>query len=244
MTILGCCWLTQETQDMNIIVNGGTRGIGKEIVLILAQDTGHNLLVTGRNEKALKKLSDGNKNVHILPLDLSTIDTNIKLFNDSVFSHFKKVDILINMAGFLVAKEFEDISNQEARLMMEINFFGPATVIRAVKPLMAPGSHIVNISSMGGFQGSSKYRGLSYYSASKAALACLTECLATEFTTCGINVNCLALGAVQTEMLEEAFPGYKAPVDAKTMARFISDFAINGHKIFNGKILPVAIDNP
>jgi NAD(P)-dependent dehydrogenase (short-subunit alcohol dehydrogenase family) len=97
---------------------------------------------------------------------------------------------------------------------------------------------------MGGFQGSAKYKGLSYYSASKAALACLSECLAAEFATSGINVNCLALGAVQTEMLEEAFPGYKAPVDAKTMARFISDFALNGHKFFNGKVLPVAIDNP
>ena len=109
---------------------------------------------------------------------------------------------------------------------------------------MAVDSHIVNISSMGGFQGSIKFRGLSYYSASKAALACLTECLATEFSEARINVNCLALGAVQTEMLNEAFPGYKAPVEAKEMAEFISDFAIKGHKFFNGKILPVAIGNP
>jgi NAD(P)-dependent dehydrogenase (short-subunit alcohol dehydrogenase family) len=109
---------------------------------------------------------------------------------------------------------------------------------------MSSGSHIVNISSMGGFQGSAKYKGLSYYSASKAALACLTECLATEFTEFGISVNCLALGAVQTEMLDEAFPGYKAPVDAKQMAEFISGFALTGHKFFNGKILPVALGNP
>ena len=97
---------------------------------------------------------------------------------------------------------------------------------------------------MGGFQGSAKYSGLSYYSASKAALACLTECLANEFTGFGISVNCLALGSVQTEMLNEAFPGYKAPVDAKQMAEYISGFALTGHKFFNGKILPVAIGNP
>jgi NAD(P)-dependent dehydrogenase (short-subunit alcohol dehydrogenase family) len=97
---------------------------------------------------------------------------------------------------------------------------------------------------MGGFQGSAKYKGLSYYSASKAALACLTECLANEFTEYGICINCLALGAVQTEMFDEAFPGYKAPVDAKQMAEFIAGFALTGHKFFNGKILPVAINNP
>jgi NAD(P)-dependent dehydrogenase (short-subunit alcohol dehydrogenase family) len=109
---------------------------------------------------------------------------------------------------------------------------------------MLEGSHIVNISSMGGFQGSSKYRGLSYYSASKAAIGCLTECLAIEFSEAGIKVNCLAIGAVQTEMFEEAFPGLKAPVSASEMGRYVSEFALNGHKFFNGKILPVAISNP
>jgi NAD(P)-dependent dehydrogenase (short-subunit alcohol dehydrogenase family) len=97
---------------------------------------------------------------------------------------------------------------------------------------------------MGGFQGSAKYKGLSYYSASKAALACLSECLSTEFMDSGISVNCLALGAVRTEMLDEAFPGYKAPVDAEEMAEFISNFALNGHKFINGKIIPVAVNNP
>jgi NAD(P)-dependent dehydrogenase (short-subunit alcohol dehydrogenase family) len=161
-----------------------------------------------------------------------------------VSDHFGRVDILVNIAGFLITKDFLDMANDEARLMMETNFFGPASLIRILKPIMPAGSHIVNITSMGGFQGSAKYKGLSYYSASKAALACLTECLANEFAEYGISVNCLALGAVQTEMLDEAFPGYKAPVDAKQMAKFISDFALNGHKFFNGKILPVAVGNP
>jgi NAD(P)-dependent dehydrogenase (short-subunit alcohol dehydrogenase family) len=97
---------------------------------------------------------------------------------------------------------------------------------------------------MGGFQGSSKYPGLSYYSASKAAIACLSECLAVEFAESGIRVNCLALGAVQTEMFAEAFPGYKAPVNATEMAEFVSYFAVNGQKFFNGKIIPVAVNNP
>lgn len=97
---------------------------------------------------------------------------------------------------------------------------------------------------MGGFQGSSKYPGLSYYSASKAAIACLTECLAVELKQFGIKVNCLALGAVQTEMLAEAFPGYAAPVSSEEMGEYIAGFALTGQKFYNGKILPVAVTNP
>jgi short-subunit dehydrogenase len=229
---------------MNIVVNGGTRGIGKEIINFLAQDLSNQIFVTGRNEKALNSLSVRYKNVKSFSLDMSLFDIQYEKFRAAVSNHFERVDILINIAGFLISKDFLQTTNDEARLIMETNFFGPASLIRILKPIMSSGSHIVNISSMGGFQGSAKYKGLSYYSASKAALACLTECLATEFTEFGISVNCLALGAVQTEMLDEAFPGYKAPVDAKQMAEFISGFALTGHKFFNGKILPVALGNP
>jgi 3-oxoacyl-[acyl-carrier protein] reductase len=229
---------------MNIIVNGGTRGIGREIVDKLSQDSNNQIFVTGRNKTILKEVSSVYMNVRTCAIDMSLFDSQTKMFEESLLSFFKKVDILINLAGFLIAKDFLEIANSEARLIMETNFFGPASLIRVVKPMMLSGSHIVNVSSMGGFQGSSKFRGLSYYSASKAAIACLTECLAIEFKEFGICINCLALGAVQTEMLNEAFPGYKAPVDAKQMAGFISEFAMTGHKFFNGKILPVAVSNP
>jgi NAD(P)-dependent dehydrogenase (short-subunit alcohol dehydrogenase family) len=229
---------------MNIIVNGGTRGIGKEVALILAQDINNRLVVMGRNVTSLKNLSDSHKNIRTISVDLSVFDSQSKAFKKVVNEFFNSIDILINVAGYLSAKDFMETENSDARKMMEINFFGPASVIRVVKPLMARGSHIVNISSMGGFQGSAKFKGLSCYSASKAAIACLSECLATEFADSGISVNCLALGAVQTEMLAKAFPGYKAPIDAKKMAEFISDFALNGHKFLNGKIIPVALNNP
>jgi NAD(P)-dependent dehydrogenase (short-subunit alcohol dehydrogenase family) len=229
---------------MNIIIIGGSRGIGKEVVFSLAQDSNNQIIATGRNEIELKKLSSRLENVHSFQMDLSGFDTQVNSFNEAVSYHFKRVDILINLAGLLIRKEFLNFETMEARAIMEINFFGPASVIRIVKPMMPRGSHIVNISSMGGVQGSTKFKGLSYYSASKAALACLSECLATEFMESGISVNCLALGAAQTEMFEEAFPGYKAPVTAKEMGEYISDFAMRGHKFFNGKILPVAVSNP
>jgi 3-oxoacyl-[acyl-carrier protein] reductase len=231
---------------MNIIITGGTRGIGRNLAQLLAKDRSNKILVTGRQENALKSLSESAEfnNIITLTLDLTLITTQTQSLKDYVFSRFSNIDILINNAGALVSRKFTETSEKESREMMEVNFFAPATLIRTLLPLLKPGAHIVNISSMGGFQGSSKYPGLALYSASKAALASLTECLAEEFKDIGIKVNCLALGSVQTEMFEEAFPGYKAPIKAEEIAEFIMEFALNGNKYFNGKILPVAMNNP
>lgn len=229
---------------MNIIVNGGTRGIGREVVLYLSGNSENKIIVTGRNNSALKEISDSHPNVFSKQIDFSQFDNHAEEYFSFISSKLQSVDILINTAGLLISKRFIDFPNEEARKIMETNFFGPASSVRILRPLMKEGAHVVNISSMGGFQGSSKYTGLSYYSASKAALACLTECLAEEFKGSGISVNCLALGSVQTEMLNEAFPGYKAPVSAEVMGKFIAEFAMTGHNVFNGKILPVAVANP
>lgn len=231
---------------MNIIVNGGSRGIGREIVRQMAADKANEIIVTGRNEKRLKELEteSPHKNVSWMKIDVSNLDKEISIVKNRIFNSFSKVDILINVAGLLIVKDFTETSTHDAHQMMETNFFGPAALIKVLIPIMPPGSHIVNISSMGGYQGSSKYRGMSFYSASKAALACLTECLAVELNDLGISVNCLALGSVQTEMFESAFPGYKAANSPAEIAEFISYFAVNGSSYFNGKILPVAVGNP
>jgi len=227
---------------MNIVINGGTRGIGMELVKIFTSDEKNKVVAMGRNVSSLAPL-EGN-NLLVLKTDMTEFEKSEHKTYSAVKEFLEKVDILINNAGTIIVKEFGEITAEEARRLMEVNFIGPASVIRALRPLMKNGSHIVNISSMGGFQGSSKYKGLSYYSASKAALSCLSECLAGEFISEGIRVNCLALGAVQTEMLQEAFPGYKAPITASEMARFIADFAVNASKVMNGKVIPVAISNP
>lgn len=231
---------------MNIIINGGSKGIGREVALQLATDKDNQIIVTGRNEARLKEMQRQcvNENVTYLELDISQLNKEIEAVRYEVYNRFSKVDILINVAGFLVVADFMNLSDNASRKIMETNFFGPATFIKLIVPLMSAGSHIVNISSMGGFQGSSKYRGLSVYSASKAALSCLSECLAVELSESRISVNCLALGSVQTEMFESAFPGLRAPVTANEIAGFIAYFAVNGNKFFNGKVLPVAVNNP
>ena len=231
---------------MNIIINGGSRGIGKAIALHMGNDKENRIIVTGRNEAALKQIceSSEHKNISYIKLDLVKFALEEESFKMQVAKRFNSIDILINNAGSLKSQLFKDSDDNDIRTMTEINFFAPAAIIRTLLPLFKKGSHIVNISSMGGFQGSAKFPGLSFYSASKAALACLSECLAQEFVELGISVNCLALGSVSTEMVQEAFPGYKAPVSADDMGRFISYFALNGNKFFNGKILPIAVTTP
>lgn len=230
---------------MNIIVNGATRGIGRETALLLAEK-GNSVIITGRNEKALAELASLPVSGKLIPcrLDISDFGRYEKMFMEIISSVFESVDILINCAAYLAVRDFSSFPPEEAVKTMETNFFGVASLIRSIIPSMKKGSHIINISSMGGFQGSVKYRGLSYYSASKAALSCLSECLAAELLEEGIAVNCLALGSVQTEMFEEAFPGLRAPVRAGEMGEFIADFAIRGGKLFNGKVIPVAFSNP
>jgi NAD(P)-dependent dehydrogenase (short-subunit alcohol dehydrogenase family) len=155
-----------------------------------------------------------------------------------------QIDVLINNAGVLVNKPFTELQETDFVEMLQANFIGHVRMIQHLYSFMPAGSHILNIGSMGGFQGSAKFPGLSAYSASKAALHTLTECLAQEFAELGIKVNCLALGSAQTEMLEQAFPGYQSPVMAFEMGKYIADFALTGHKFFNGKILPVAVSAP
>ena len=97
---------------------------------------------------------------------------------------------------------------------------------------------------MGGVQGSAKFAGLAAYSSSKGALITLMELLAEEYKEKGISFNALALGAVQTEMLQEAFPGYRASVSAERMGQYIAEFALSGHELYNGKVLQVSNSTP
>ena len=231
---------------MNIVITGASRGIGKETALVLARSRENHILAISRTESSLLKLSGTSEfnNISYIATDLNKSLQSPESFLKQLDSHFTGIDILINNAGILINKPVTELSNSEIRLMTETHFLSPLLLIKELFSRFHRGSHIVNISSMGGFQGSSRYPGMAVYSASKAALANLTESLASEYEKEGIFFNCLALGAVQTEMLEEAFPGYRAPVRADEMAEFISWFALEGSKFFNGKVLPVSVSNP
>ncbi len=228
---------------MNILITGASRGIGRDLAIQLAENPAHQILVLSRNEAKLRELANLHSNINHMKYDLGSPDVDgLK----EKLGYWEKIDILVNNAGLLVKKPFEELSRSDWQRSFEVNFFGPVELIGLCLPLMRKSDqgHIVNITSMGGFQGSSKFPGLSAYSAGKAALGNLTECLAEELKDDGIAVNALALGAVQTEMLAEAFPGFEPPMHSAQMAKFIAGFALTGSQFFNGKVLPVSTSTP
>ena len=224
----------------NVIITGTSRGIGFELAQAFAKN-GYKVLALSRNSEPLENLTI--KNITTISVDLSNED-DFKKVTEFISSHWKTVDILINNAGKLINKPFEKLTTFDFLEVFKVNVFGVAELTRQLIPYFKKGSHVVNISSIGGVQGSLKFPGLAAYSSSKGALLTLTELLAEEYKEQGIAFNALALGAVQTEMLEEVFPGYKASVSANEMADYIYNFALNGNKFYNGKILQVSSTTP
>jgi len=224
----------------NIIITGTSRGIGFELAQIFAQNN-YNVLALSRNSEPLKNLNI--KNITTISVDLS-IEKDLKKVTDFVSENWKSVDVLINNAGKLINKPFDKLSSVDFLEVYKVNVFAVAELTRQIIPFLTKGSHVVNVSSIGGVQGSLKFPGLAAYSSSKGALLTLTELLAEEYKEQQISFNALALGAVQTEMLEEAFPGYQAPVTANDMANYIYNFALTGNKYYNGKILEVSSSTP
>jgi len=234
---------------MNIIITGASSGVGFEAVLDLILSNEHKVIALARSEDKLGRLHEIAKGLNpdceLYPIAFDIVNDDYAGLLQFIRSNFdSKVDILINNAGALVNKPFTETDETDFIEMLQSNFLGHVRISQNLLPMMQPNAHIVNIGSMGGFQGSVKFPGLSAYSASKAALHTLTECMAQELTDRQIKVNCLALGSAQTEMLEKAFPDYESPVMAFEMGKYIADFALKGHKFFNGKVLPVAVTTP
>ncbi|RYJ37956.1 Short-chain dehydrogenase/reductase SDR [Flavobacterium anhuiense] len=223
----------------NIIVTGTSRGIGYELALKFAE-AGHQVLAISR--KIPQALLE-NKNITCLSVDLAD-ETALDQVENFLSSTWKKVDAVVHNAGALLLKPFAETTQADFESIYKVNVFAVANLTRICIPYLEKGSHVVTISSIGGVRGSLKFAGLAAYSSSKGAVITLTELLAEEYKEKGISFNVLALGSVQTEMLNEAFPGYQAPISAEGMATYIYDFTLNGNKYFNGKVLEVSSTNP
>ena len=222
----------------NIIITGAGRGIGKATAL-LAASKGHSVIAISRNINTLQ----GIDNIQPYSVDLAD-KTAITSFCDELIKSDVSIDVLINNAGKLENIPFSQSTFETFESVYKVNVFGLAELTRQLLPVINSRGHVVNITSMGGVQGSSKFAGLAAYSSSKGALITLTELLAEEFKETGPSFNALAFGAVQTEMLEEAFPGYIAPLSADQMGAYLLNFALTGHQFFNGKVLPVSSGTP
>jgi len=232
---------------MNILITGASKGIGAELVKQFASNPKNTVVAVSRNIELLDNLKkyciDNYSNtIKVYVIDFLAEDFNKELEN--VIANYK-FDVVINNAGYLLNKPFTDYTQQEIQNTFKVNTYAPIQICQQV--IVNNNNHpchIINIGSMGGYQGSVKFPGLSIYSASKAALANLTECLAEEYKETNIKINCLALGSVQTEMLNKAFPNYKAELTPQQIAEYIVNFSINGKQYFNGKILPISKTTP
>ena len=224
----------------NVVITGTSRGIGFELAKQFAEN-GHQVLAISRNTKPLSEIN--HKNITLLSVDLSN-SSDLSKISNYINQNWNQVDILINNAGKLINKPFTELTSDDFLKVYQVNVFAVAELIKLLIPNLKKGSHVVTISSMGGIQGSLKFPGLAAYSSAKGAVITLSELLAEEYKEQQIAFNVLALGAVQTEMLEEAFPGYIAPISAKEMATYILNFSLSGNKVYNGKVLQVSSTNP
>jgi NAD(P)-dependent dehydrogenase (short-subunit alcohol dehydrogenase family) len=223
-----------------VIITGTSRGIGFELAQLFAQQ-GHQVLALSRNDKPLQSLNI--ENITTISVDVCKND-QLQKVQSFLSEHWKEVDILIHNAGFLINKPFAELTKDDFYRVYDVNVFGVAELTQVCLPYLKSGSHVITISSMGGIQGSMKFPGLAAYSSAKGAVITLSELLAEEYKEQGIAFNVLAIGAVQTEMLAEAFPDYQAPLSATEMAEYVLNFATTGNKFYNGKVLQVSSSTP
>jgi 3-oxoacyl-[acyl-carrier protein] reductase len=223
-----------------IVITGTSRGIGFELAQLFSK-AGHEVIALSRKTDSIQALS--NTSIHAISTDLSA-QSSIEETAKTILKKWDSIDIVIHNAGMLVNKPFEELTAADFQQCYAVNVFGVASLTQALLPVMSNDSHVVAISSMGGIQGSAKFPGLAAYSSAKGAVITLFELLAEEYKENGPSFNTLALGAVQTEMLEEAFPGYQAPLTAPEMADYIMNFALTGNKFYNGKVLEVSASTP
>lgn len=223
----------------NVIITGTSSGIGFELVKLFSEKN-HNVLAISRNNNDLRTLNLPG----VMPIDLDLTESEDYNSLDKYLSSFKNIDILINNAGYLVNKPFEETTLKDFQDVYSTNVFSVAMLTKKIIGFMSESSNVVNISSIGGVQGSMKFSGLSAYSSSKAALNILTEMLAEEYKDRKIHFNSLALGSVETKMLKKAFPDFKASTSAIEMANYIYQFSVDGYMFLNGKIVSVSSTTP
>src|SRR5258705_849960 len=231
---------------MIVVITGAGKGIGYATALQLAADKKHTVIAIARKPDALAKLkAESNSSIQNITFDLKNYKDISSTLIPEIKKNVKQVDVLINNAGVLVKKNLTELSAADIEESFSVNVFSHMLLIKELIPMMeGRQSHIVNIASMGGVQGSVKFAGLSAYSSTKAALVNLSETLAVELNEKNISVNAIAFGSVQTEMFGEAIPNVKAGLSVQDDAEYLADFSLSGQKYFNGKVLQISTSTP
>jgi 3-oxoacyl-[acyl-carrier protein] reductase len=186
----------------NVLVTGGSRGIGLAIAQKLA-DAGFNVVAVARREgdelhAAIRATKQGN--LHFRAADLNAIDA-LPAFVKSLRDEFGPIYGLVNNAGIGTEGLLATMHNSDIEALVRLNVLSPVILTKyVVRHMMADGEgRIVNISSI---IASTGYNGLSVYGATKAAATGFTRSLAREVGKLGITVNAIAPGFIDTELTQ------------------------------------------
>jgi len=216
------------------LVTGASKGLGLTLVQqLLAQ--GYCVAATSRNKEELSR-AVATTDHHFLPLQVNLNDElSIQKAIDETVNLFGQIDVLVNNAGYGLLGSIEELSDAEARKNFDINVFGTLNMVRRVMPYMRAqqSGHIFNISSIGGFIGT--FPGFGIYCATKFAVEGLTEALAAEIRSFGINATIVSPGYFRTQFLADSSLGVPAnPIEAYRTVRETQQFhqhIMNGNQI-------------
>jgi NAD(P)-dependent dehydrogenase (short-subunit alcohol dehydrogenase family) len=204
------------------LITGCSRGLGREIAqAVLA--AGHRLVATARTARDLDFLPPTDR-LRSIVLDVTDAEA-ARAAVAAATSAFKRLDVVVNNAGYINANSIEDQPEDDFRRQIEINFFGVYHVTRAALPVMHAqrDGHIIQISSIGGRRGTP---GLGAYQSAKWAVGGFSEALAREVAPLGIRVTCVEPGGMRTDMFGLSMlahplaPDYEATVGAAIRAAF------------------------
>ena len=224
---------------MNVIVTGVSKGIGYHTLKELLKDKQIKKVIgISRNINEISLEFKDNNKVDFISFDLESKQDDFNILINKIIKKIDKVDILINNAGYLIKKKIEDILEEDLLKVYKINVFSLFYLIQKLIPYFNPESHIVNIGSYGGIPFTAKFPELAIYSTSKGAVTILSELLAVELSKYKININCINLGAVDTDMLKEAYGG-NFGYQPKDIGKFIKNFAIDNKELLNGQVVNV-----
>ncbi|MBR2588398.1 MAG: 3-oxoacyl-[Bacilli bacterium] len=186
------------------VVTGGTRGIGRQVVISLAEQ-GYDIATNYRSEnddlESIKEeVRSIGRRIYTYKCDISDFE-NSKDFIENVIAEFGQIDVLINNAGITKDGLLMRMKKEDFESVIDVNLVGTFNITRNVIPYMIKAKHgrIVNISSVVGISGNA---GQTNYSASKAGIIGFSKSLAKEVASRNICVNCVAPGFIQTKMTD------------------------------------------
>lgn len=198
-------------------VTGASKGLGRTLVKLLLHK-GYKVAATSRSIDDLRKIATGD-NFLPLAVDLKT-ESSVQTAVAATISHFGRIDVLVNNAGYGQIGSLEELSDAESRANFDVNVFGLLNVTRHILPQMRAqqSGRIFNISSIGGFTGN--FPGFGIYCATKFAVEGLTESLAAEVAPFGIQATIVSPGYFRTDFLASGSLGVPAhPLDAYQSVR-------------------------